>query len=480
MLATRTDYGIATIEPRTDETGELIIDHRGVLHADAVIARQMVLEYVRSDSSVRRELITEQAISDIASSAPGAPVTDNHPEEGGRLVDVHPENIEDHAAGISAMETETVENNGALEVRQHLMIFNQSLIEKIESGEKVEISTRRTGIVIEDEGGEYNGQTYDSKQMSGVVNHTAVVEKGRAGSSVAIIRADGSVNTDSLLDSSAVSMRQYRQNEVKKINVGGNDMTIDEIEEVIDSAFSEVRADGATEGVEAADSIFSEIKTKVMDFFRSDSEEAEEINDEDADMVEEIMGVVGGVLEARLSEAMADIREQLANEAPDEEAVDSEEKEEEASDAEEASDEEVVDSEEKEEASDEEVVDSEEEEEEEEEASDAADVINLVAEIKKHKADYEYGEQSLRDIRTDALEIIGGVDVEQLDEKKREKVERSDAYLEALVDNVIEAANQPEDNEEPARSDSQPVKSEVEINRAAQLDPKSYFEGVEK
>ena len=455
MLATRTDYGIATIEPRTDETGELIIDHRGVLHADAVIARQMVLEYVRSDSSVRRELITEQAISDIASSAPGAPVTDNHPEEGGRLVDVHPENIEDHAAGISAMETETVENNGALEVRQHLMIFNQSLIEKIESGEKVEISTRRTGIVIEDEGGEYNGHTYDSKQMSAVVNHTAVVEKGRAGSSVAIIRADGSVNTDSLLDSSAVSVRQYRQNEVKKINVGGNDMTIDEIEEVIDSAFSEVRADGATEGVEAADSIFSEIKTKVMDFFRSDSEEAEEINDEDADMVEEIMGVVGGVLEARLSEAMVDIREQLANEAPDEEAVDSEEKEE-------ASDEEVVDS------------------EEEEEASDAADVINLVAEIKKHKADYEYGEQSLRDIRTDALEIIGGVDVEQLDEKKREKVERSDAYLEALVDNVIEAANQPEDNEEPARSDSQPVKSEVEINRAAQLDPKSYFEGVEK
>ena len=466
MLATRTDYGIATIEPRTDETGELIIDHRGVLHADAVIARQMVLEYVRSDSSVRRELITEQAISDIASSAPGAPVTDNHPEEGGRLVDVHPENIEDHAAGISAMETETVENNGALEVRQHLMIFNQSLIEKIESGEQVEISTRRTGIVIEDEGGEYNGQTYDSKQMSAVVNHTAVVEKGRAGSSVAIIRADGSVNTDSLLDSSAVSVRQYRQNEVKKINVGGNDMTIDEIEEVIDSAFSEVRADGATEGVEAADSIFSEIKTKVMDFFRSDSEEAEEINDEDADMVEEIMGVVGGVLDARLSEAMADIREQLANEAPDEEAVDSEEKEE-------ASDEQVVDSEE--EASDEQVVDS-----EEEEASDAADVINLVAEIKKHKADYEYGEQSLRDIRTDALEIIGGVDVEQLDEKKREKVERSDAYLEALVDNVIEAANQPEDNEEPARSDSQPVKSEVEINRAAQLDPKSYFEGVEK
>ena len=463
MLATRTDYGIATIEPRTDETGELIIDHRGVLHADAVIARQMVLEYVRSDSSVRRELITEQAISDIASSAPGAPVTDNHPEEGGRLVDVHPENIEDHAAGISAMETETVENNGALEVRQHLMIFNQSLIEKIESGEQVEISTRRTGIVIEDEGGEYNGQTYDSKQMSGVVNHTAVVEKGRAGSSVAIIRADGSVNTDSLLDSSAVSVRQYRQNEVKKINVGGNDMTIDEIEEVIDSAFLEVRADGATEGVEAADSIFSEIKTRVMDFFRSDSEEAEEINDEDADMVEEIMGVVGGVLEDRLSEAMVDIREQLANEAPDEEAVDSEEKEEEASDAEEASDEEVVDSEEKEDA-----------------RSDAADVINLVAEIKKHKADYEYGEQSLRDIRTDALEIIGGVDVEQLDEKKREKVERSDAYLEALVDNVIEAANQPEDNEEPARSDSQPVKSEVEINRAAQLDPKSYFEGGEK
>ena len=455
MLATRTDYGIATIEPRTDETGELIIDHRGVLHADAVIARQMVLEYVRSDSSVRRELITEQAISDIASSAPGAPVTDNHPEEGGRLVDVHPENIEDHAAGISAMETETVENNGALEVRQHLMIFNQSLIEKIESGEQVEISTRRTGIVIEDEGGEYNGQTYDSKQMSAVVNHTAVVEKGRAGSSVAIIRADGSVNTDSLLDSSAVSVRQYRQNEVKKINVGGNDMTIDEIEEVIDSAFSEVRADGATEGVEAADSIFSEIKTKVIDFFRSDCEEAEEINDEDADMVEEIMGVVGGVLDARLSEAMVDIREQLANEAADEEAVDSEEKEEE----------------EEEEASD---------ADDEEEASDAADVINLVAEIKKHKADYEYGEQSLRDIRTDALEIIGGVDVEQLDEKKREKVERSDAYLEALVDNVIEAANQPEDNEEPARSDSQPVKSEVEINRAAQLDPKSYFEGVEK
>lgn len=461
MLATRTDYGIATIEPRTDETGELIIDHRGVLHADAVIARQMVLEYVRADSSVRRELITEQAISDIASSAPGAPVTDNHPEEGGRLVDVHPENIEDHAAGISAMETETVENNGSLEVRQHLMIFNQSLIEKIESGEQVEISTRRTGIVIEDEGGEYNGQTYDSKQMSAVVNHTAVVEKGRAGSSVAIIRADGSVNTDSLLDSSAVSVRQYRQNEVKKIKVGGNDMTIDEIEEVIDSAFSEVRADGATEGVEAADSIFSEIKTKVMDFFRSDSEEeAEEINDEDADMVEEIMGVVGGVLEARLSEAMVDIREQLANEADEEDEEEAEDKEHKE---EEADDEEAVDSEEK-----------------EEEASDAADVINLVAEIKKHKADYEYGEQSLRDIRTDALEIIGGVDVEQLDEKKREKVERSDAYLEALVDNVIEAANQPEDNEEPARSDSQPVKSEVEINRAAQLDPKSYFEGVEK
>lgn len=60
-----------------------------------------------------------------------------------------------------------------------LIIYNPDLVEVIEKGEVVELSPGFTGEVVEEKG-RYDGQSYDYRQYTDVVNHLAVVERGRA------------------------------------------------------------------------------------------------------------------------------------------------------------------------------------------------------------------------------------------------------------------------------------------------------------
>ena len=70
-------------------------DADGAMLFDAIVSREGILEYRRADGSVRRELVTAQAIRDTAATLPRSVVTLDHPADGM----VTPDNYQAHSVG---------------------------------------------------------------------------------------------------------------------------------------------------------------------------------------------------------------------------------------------------------------------------------------------------------------------------------------------------------------------------------------------
>ena len=87
------------------------------------------------------------------------------------------------ADGAIGSEVTTDEEN--LYLIADLFIYNPLLIQKIESGEAVELSPAYTSEIIAEKG-EFNGVAYEYKQNIQSFNHLAVVENGRSGKDLKI------------------------------------------------------------------------------------------------------------------------------------------------------------------------------------------------------------------------------------------------------------------------------------------------------
>lgn len=160
---------------------------QGGIQVSASLTRTGIFEYVNPDGSIRREYRSPREVfaPESLASLQGAPVTDLHPSEM-----ITPENFQKHVRGYL---TSTPRQDGELVVGD-LAIQDAKLIELIESTEdRNEVSCGYSMTLDPTPGITPEGERYDALQTKIRYNHSALVPKGRAGSSVAL-RLDAADN----------------------------------------------------------------------------------------------------------------------------------------------------------------------------------------------------------------------------------------------------------------------------------------------
>ncbi len=172
----------------TAPIGKVVEDSStGFLHVkDVPIARVGVFPYQKADGSIEMEAkLPDDLLADTAiDSANNKAITDNHPTEL-----VNRDNFSQYGKGITANNAHTDGNR----IKVDMSITDPTLIQEIKDG-KQELSI---GFVTElvPQSGEYQGVKYDSVQRNIQINHVAVVNRGRAGSSIRIT-GDSAIMTD--------------------------------------------------------------------------------------------------------------------------------------------------------------------------------------------------------------------------------------------------------------------------------------------
>ncbi|MFX3616232.1 MAG: DUF2213 domain-containing protein [Sporolactobacillus sp.] len=163
----------------------------GFLTVKAPITRPGVFPYMRSDGGIQMEAkLPDEIFSDrTVRSAMGKPVTDDHPNE---LVTL--ENYQTYSKGMTHTDAQVSGNK----LNVSMTITDADLIKKIKSGKR-ELSIGFMSDVAMTPG-EYNGAHYDAVQRNVEINHVAVVDRGRAGPTVAI-RGDAAQESAYMVDS---------------------------------------------------------------------------------------------------------------------------------------------------------------------------------------------------------------------------------------------------------------------------------------
>lgn len=164
----------------TAQIDKLTIDpDTGFLHAtDVPIARVGVFPYRKQDGDIAMEAkLPQYLLSDeTVASANEKPVTDDHPE--GNLV---------NAQNAKLLSRGFTSNNAHVDgdyLKVDMTLTDSDLIDKVKKG-KQELSIGFSTDVV-DQPGEYQGMRYDSVQTGIIINHVAVVKRGRAGHTVRI------------------------------------------------------------------------------------------------------------------------------------------------------------------------------------------------------------------------------------------------------------------------------------------------------
>lgn len=161
----------------------------GAILAEGYACSERIQEYLNPDGSIRRELITLQAVKDTARGIARAVLTFHHPKEW-----VSPDTYQDASVGdvdgetmVDEPETEDVQG-GFCKVK--VAVRRRDALQAFEDDGVVELSPGYIAEVV-DEPGEWQGQRYDAKQVGRpVINHLALVPRGRGGPSIRL-RADG-------------------------------------------------------------------------------------------------------------------------------------------------------------------------------------------------------------------------------------------------------------------------------------------------
>lgn len=148
----------------------------GYLRTDARLTRVGVFEYRQPDGKVFREFRPPDEVfaAESLDTLRMVPLTDEHPSE-----HVDSSNARKVARGSVG---DDVRQDGEF-VASTVMLYDQDLIAKAESGEACELSCGYHAE-IDPTPGVYNGQPYDAVQRRIVYDHVAVVPRGRAGSQV--------------------------------------------------------------------------------------------------------------------------------------------------------------------------------------------------------------------------------------------------------------------------------------------------------
>lgn len=157
----------------------------GYLLAEAVFARDGVLEYRTPTGAIRKELRLPEENKKAVTSFGSVPFTVEHPAE---LLDS--ENALKYTKGLT--DATVVYDKGGF-VKGVITVFDSAAVESIRAGQTVEISAGYQCDVVE-EPGVWNGERYDAIQRNIKVNHVCATRKGRAGTDVRILHLDSAVD----------------------------------------------------------------------------------------------------------------------------------------------------------------------------------------------------------------------------------------------------------------------------------------------
>lgn len=160
----------------------------GALLFEGVITREGILEYTRADGSVRRELVTRQAVMDTARTMPRSAVTLQHPPEGM----ITPKTYQARSVGDVDGEASVEEDAQGAFVRVKLAVRREDAIRAIEEDGVSELSAGYMAVIDQTPGVHPRYGSFDVSQVGRVCNHSAIVPDGRAGETVSLLRADSS------------------------------------------------------------------------------------------------------------------------------------------------------------------------------------------------------------------------------------------------------------------------------------------------
>ena len=153
---------------------------QGFLRVPAYLTRVGVFSYKRADGTTVRELRPADEVfkDDSLATLSSAPVTDLHPTEM-----VGPQNVRKLRVGHVG---EAVRKDGRL-VAAHITVEDHEIIQKVEKGERREISCGYR-CRIDATPGVHEGERYDVVQRDIVYNHAALGPRnwGRAGNDVCL------------------------------------------------------------------------------------------------------------------------------------------------------------------------------------------------------------------------------------------------------------------------------------------------------
>ena len=184
---------------------ETSITEEGFVKGRAIVTRCGVFLYKNADGTIRRELRhpDDVMIPESLESIKMIPIVDGHPPE--RLVTA--DNAKRLGIGFTG---ETVEAELPY-VIANMVITDKNMVEKIKDKKKNELSLGYTVDLIPMPG-TYNGEPYDYRQTNIRYNHLALVDEARAGPEARItLDGDDAV----LINEEEIKMASKKQRKIK-------------------------------------------------------------------------------------------------------------------------------------------------------------------------------------------------------------------------------------------------------------------------
>lgn len=171
---------------RFDRAGTLrghFVRDDGTILAEGISVREGIHEYRQADGSIRRELVTHEAVLDSARTGARAPLTLHHPAGGF----VTPKTVQQDGVGDVDGEVEIIEDAQGGFAKVRVAIRRQDAIEAFNDGVR-ELSWGYEVTLDETPGEDPKHGRYDARQVGRKINHLALVPRGRGGPNVALRR----------------------------------------------------------------------------------------------------------------------------------------------------------------------------------------------------------------------------------------------------------------------------------------------------
>lgn len=235
----------------------------GYLYADAVFARDGILEYTNADGTKRRELRLPEENKKALTGFGRKPFTIEHPP-----ILVNAKNVKD--LGVGMTDPEVVYDKSGF-VKGVITVMDSDAVDLIVSGQKPEVSVGYQ-CQLEHKAGVWKGERYDAIQRNVIVNHVCATAKGRAGRDVRI-NLDSDSDTDFEIAYAVDSLDPSLDNPPK----GGNMASLTIGKATYENVPAEVVAAMSSE-LQRLDTALSEIK----DLKTENSQYKQEISDANA------------------------------------------------------------------------------------------------------------------------------------------------------------------------------------------------------